>query len=149
MAKRPGNRPRQGKPTGPPRAARASRSVHKGEARRGRGSRNDRPALLIVLATSTSHLEDAVAVLIDLGIAATVIQTKPLSTVLRDEVPVFAGLASMLPRMPESRLVVSITTMGLADRALRLLSTGLQADGHGLFVATIALRGFFGSPGRS
>jgi hypothetical protein len=141
MAKRP--RPR--KPTAP---GPQPRSVHKGRARRARPARAARPALLIVLATTSAHLEEAVAVLIDMGIAATVIQTKPLTTVLRDELPVFAGLASLLPKMPESRLLVSITSIELADRALKMLSAEDSASRSGLFVATVALRGFIGSLGK-
>lgn len=145
MAKRSRPPARQRKPA---ETRGAARSVHKGKSRRSSAPRADRPALLIVLATNMAHLEEAVAVLIDMGLAATVIQTKPLTTVLREEIPVFAGLASLLPKMPESRLLVSITTTGLADRALRLLSKAASPDGHGLFVATVALRGFFGALGK-
>lgn len=147
MAKRPPPRPR--KPSGASTPGSSPRSAHKGQARPSPASRGEPPALLIVLATNMPHLEEAVAVLIDMGIAATVIQTKPLTTVLRDEIPVFAGLASMLPKMPESRLLVSITTTRLADRALKLLSAAASPGLPGLFVATVALRGFFGTVGKA
>lgn len=94
-------------------------------------------ALLIVLAQDNATLDRVVTALIDLGIQTTVIESKPLSTVLRTELPIFSGLASLLPPTPDGRLLLSVTTATLADRAVRLLSGG---DARPRFLGTIALR---------
>lgn len=99
----------------------------------------DRRVLLIVLVADAADLERVVSVLIDLGIAASVVESKPLSNVLRNELPIFSGLASLLPAKPEGRLVLSLTTAQDADRAAALLAAGI-AEGPSLLVASIALR---------
>lgn len=139
MAKRPLARRKRTSP---------SRTRGRAPARTASPRTSGRPALLIVLATDLAHFEKSVTVLIDMGLAATVIQTRPLSSVLREEIPMFAGLASLLPRMPESRLLISITTTKQADRALAMLSSESGDSRDGIFVATMPLRGFFGPLGK-
>jgi hypothetical protein len=84
--------------------------------------------LLLVLATSPGALEDVVSTLIDLGIASTVLQTRALSSVLRDELPIFSGLASMLPLAPDGRLLMSVTAAPIAARALRLFAAARPGE---------------------
>ncbi len=117
-------------------AAARLRRVHRPSRTRAKA---DAPVLLVVLAANNTALEEAVPVLIDLGLATTVLHAKPLSSVLREEIPVFAGLASLLPQAPESRMLLSVTTAGTAAKALKLLSSS-----GGLFIATLAVQGWAG-----
>lgn len=93
-------------------------------------------ALLIVLARDASGLRGALEVLIDLGISATVIEAHPLSTILRKEVPLFSGLASLLPETPDGRLVLCLTSIDEAERAADLLAEMRRAE-HGLIIAVL------------
>jgi nitrogen regulatory protein P-II 1 len=70
--------------------------------------------LLILIARNDEAFDPLVTGLLDVGITgATVVDSRGLSALLRDEMPIFAGLASLLPRSTGSKVVVSITT---ADR---------------------------------
>lgn len=122
------------------RAASAARATRRHAAR---PRKRESGVLLLVLVSDARALEQAVAVLVDLGLAATVLESRPLSTVLRTELPIFSGLASLLPQAPDGRLLVSIASSALADRASRQLSRG-EARARPTIVATIGLRNISG-----
>ncbi|MBX3353249.1 MAG: hypothetical protein KF684_09970 [Phycisphaeraceae bacterium] len=66
--------------------------------------------LLIIIASSPTQLDDIITVLLDLGLpGATVIESKGLGAILRQEMPIFAGLASLIPDQTGSRLILSVT----------------------------------------
>lgn len=66
--------------------------------------------LLVIIASSPTQLDDIITVLLDLGLpGATVIESKGLGAILRQEMPIFAGLASLIPDQTGSRLILSVT----------------------------------------
>ncbi|MFG0331386.1 MAG: hypothetical protein ACF8PN_15975 [Phycisphaerales bacterium] len=78
--------------------------------------------LLIMVARSESALDEIVTGLLDVGITgATVIESKGLGAILRQEMPMFAGLASFLPQHTGSRVVLSLTTPDHIERLNRFL----------------------------
>lgn len=98
------------------------RSAAKTPAPTSRSRRIGRKAeasLLVTVVTSNEALQDVVTTLLDLDLGGTVVDCKGLLAVLRDEMPIFGGLAAMLPeRATGSRVVFSLTTRALARRAL-------------------------------
>ncbi|MGP1308908.1 MAG: hypothetical protein ACTS27_01770 [Phycisphaerales bacterium] len=73
--------------------------------------------LLIVIASSPAQLDDVITVVLDLGIpGATVIESKGLGAILRQEMPIFAGLASLIPDQTGSRLIFSVSPKDKAQQ---------------------------------
>lgn len=77
--------------------------------------------VLVVLLVPRGTLADTVAALLDVGAAATALDTRGLAEVIKREVPLFAGIAEPLPIAPEGRLLISLTTRGCADQLLKAL----------------------------
>lgn len=83
--------------------------------------------LLVVIASNPSVLDELVTALLDIGITgATVIESKGLGTILREEMPIFAGLASMLPENTASRVLLSVTTRRFADAVIEYMEKELK-----------------------
>lgn len=78
--------------------------------------------LLIVIASSHAQLDDLITVILDLGIpGATVIESKGLGAILRQEMPIFAGLASLIPDQTGSRVILSVLPRDRADQFFELI----------------------------
>lgn len=70
--------------------------------------------LLVLIARSESAFDPLVTGLLDVGISgATVVESRGLAAILRQDLPIFAGLAAFLPQSTGSRMVVSLCS---ADR---------------------------------
>lgn len=78
--------------------------------------------LLVVIASSPEQLDDIITVILDLGIpGATVIESKGLGAILRQEMPIFSGLASLIPDQTGSRLILSVAPEDKAERFFELM----------------------------
>lgn len=67
--------------------------------------------LLILIARNEESFDPLATGLLDAGITgATVVDSKGLGAIIREEMPMFAGLAALLPRETGSRILVSVTT---------------------------------------
>jgi hypothetical protein len=84
--------------------------------------------LLVLIVGSAAAFDDVLTGLLDIGVAGTVIESKGLMALLREEMPVFGGLASMLPDNTGSKVVVSATQRFLADRVFDLLESEFSAQ---------------------
>lgn len=76
--------------------------------------------LLVVVVPSGTLFEAVVTGLLDIGLAGTVVDGKGLMAVIREEMPVFGGLASMLPSGAGTRVVLSAATQEQAREVLRM-----------------------------
>lgn len=66
--------------------------------------------LLVMIARSEAALDELVTGMLDVGITgATVVESKGLGAILRQDMPMFAGLAALLPQHTGSRVVISLT----------------------------------------
>lgn len=84
--------------------------------------------LLILVARSDDAFDPLVTGLLDVGITgATVIESRGLGAIVREDMPIFAGLAALLPQTTGSKLVLAITS---ADRiaALGRFLAEMRAD---------------------
>jgi len=77
--------------------------------------------LLILIIANPASFDDIVTALLDIGISATILQSKGLMAFLREEMPIFSGLASMMPEVTGSRIILSATQTDLAQRVLEML----------------------------
>ena len=82
----------------------------------------DSHRLLIVIARDETVLDELVTGMLDVGITgATVVESKGLSAILRQDMPIFAGLAALLPPHTASRVILSITTHETVQRFRRYI----------------------------
>ncbi len=84
--------------------------------------------LLIMIVGSAAAFDDVLTGLLDIGLAGTVIESKGLMALLREEMPVFGGLASMLPDNTGTKIIFSATQRFMADRAFDLVESEFKAD---------------------
>ncbi|MFO0828047.1 MAG: hypothetical protein U0572_07840 [Phycisphaerales bacterium] len=84
--------------------------------------------LLILIARNEEAFDPLVTGLLDVGITgATVIDSRGLGAVVREDMPIFAGLAALLPQSTGSKVIVSVTTPALIQRLGRYLDE-MRAD---------------------
>ncbi|MCA9310904.1 MAG: hypothetical protein KDA21_06840 [Phycisphaerales bacterium] len=82
--------------------------------------------LVVMIVSSPAILDDLVTGLLDIGLAATIVESKGLMALLREEMPIFGGLASMMPSSTGSRVALSLTTREMARRVFVFLEKELR-----------------------
>jgi hypothetical protein len=87
-----------------------------------------RLVLLVMIVANQGMLDDLVTAMLDLGIQGTIIESKGLMSILRDEMPIFSGLAAMIPQRTGSRVVLSVTASGEIDQVFSFLQNELDDD---------------------
>ncbi len=76
--------------------------------------------LLIGIARSESGFEQLVNVFLDAGVpGGTVVESRGLASILRQELPIFSGLAALLPAASGSRVLLAIAPASAAETVLR------------------------------
>lgn len=83
--------------------------------------------LLVMVITGGSVLDDVLTALLDIGVPGTVVESKGLMALMREEMPVFGGLASMLGSTTGSKVILSATTVALADQVFAFLEDEMKA----------------------
>lgn len=83
----------------------------------------DTHVLLVIVVPSGTLFEAVVTGLLDIGLAGTVIDGKGLMAVIREEMPIFGGLAAMLPSSSGTRVILSAATHDQSGEALRMFQT--------------------------
>lgn len=77
--------------------------------------------LLVLIVANPESFDDLVTGLLDIGVSATIVQSKGLMAFLREEMPVFSGLAAMMPDVTGSRIAFSVTGSDLAEQVMRFI----------------------------
>jgi len=78
--------------------------------------------LLITIARDETVLDELVTGMLDVGMSrATVLEAKGLSAILRQDMPIFAGLAALLPPHTGSRVILCVTDTKTLERYKRYL----------------------------
>ena len=79
------------------------------------GSNSD-AVLLFLVVSDPDALDRIITLLLDVGITgATVIESRGMGAIIREEMPIFSGLAPLLPARTGSRVIVSATSTSRAD----------------------------------
>ena len=66
--------------------------------------------LLVLVVPDADALDDLVTTMLDKGVPGTIIEGKGLMSFVREEMPIFSGLAAMMPKATGSHVVLSVTT---------------------------------------
>lgn len=129
MRRAGGARPKSRPPTAP--KAKETKRAHQADPKaRKRATKpaDTTPVLLLLLIPEPTSLAEIVPELIDLGIRATAIETKGLAALLRENLPMFSGVAAMLPEAPAGRLLICLTAESAARKVLALLAEHKRTD---------------------
>lgn len=84
--------------------------------------------MLVVIVRDRSALDELVTALLDFGVAGTIMESEGLMSVVREEMPVFSGLAALMPERTGSRVVVSATTRKQASSVFEYLEREVRAS---------------------
>lgn len=82
--------------------------------------------LLVVIVRDKSVLDELVTAMLDLGVAGTMVESRGLMAMVREEMPVFSGLAALMPERTGSRIVLSATTARLAGEVFAYLEAEIR-----------------------
>jgi len=78
--------------------------------------------LLVLIARTEESFDPVVTALLDAGITgATVLESRGIGAIIRSEMPIFAGLAALLPQATGSRVVLSVAQPERIEALLRFL----------------------------
>ncbi len=77
--------------------------------------------LVVAILGSQQAVEDVVTGLLDLGMGGTLLESKGLAALLREEMPIFSGLAALLPEASRTRTIMSVTTREKAAALLKVV----------------------------
>jgi len=83
--------------------------------------------LVVVIVGAQQALDDVVTALLDLGMGGTLLESKGLAALLREEMPIFSGLAAMLPESSRTRTIISVTTREKATQLLTMLEKTVKS----------------------
>ena len=76
--------------------------------------------LLVMIARDEASFDELVTGMLDVGLeGATVVDSKGIGAILRRDLPIFAGLAALLPEHTGSRIAFSLTTPQRIDAMKR------------------------------
>lgn len=78
--------------------------------------------LLVVILDQPSLLDPLLTGFLDVGVqGATVIESRGMGSIVRQEMPIFAGLAGLFPEATGSRLVLSVLPAARVEEAARVI----------------------------
>ena len=76
--------------------------------------------MLLLIARNEDAFDPLITGFLDVGITgATIIESRGIGAVIREDMPFFAGLAALLPQHTGSRMLVSVTTPDRIEGLLR------------------------------
>lgn len=116
-----------------------------GEAAVGEDASQEK-VLMVMVVSSHATLDDMLTGLLDLAVPGTVLESKGLMAIMRQEMPIFGGLASMLPETTGSRVVISMTTREKAQQVFEFLRKEI-AEPDWPVVCTVRMDDAFGLRG--
>ena len=67
------------------------------------------PKLAVIILDEPELLDDLLMGLVDLGVkGATVVDSRGMGQIIRQDIPIFTGLASLFPETSQSQLILSV-----------------------------------------
>ena len=90
--------------------------------------------LLVIITRNKSSLDELITGLLDIGITgATVVESRGLAAIVREDMPMFAGLAELLPQATGSRVILSLAPQPFVDM-LQSFVNEMKADDRPLVI---------------
>ena len=91
------------------------------------GMAPDGRVLIVLISTDPSQLDALITALLDIGLTrATVVESKGMSALLREEMPIFAGLASLMPERTGGKVLLAATTRRMAESVFAYVEEELK-----------------------
>lgn len=79
--------------------------------------------LVIVILDDPQLVEDLIMGLVELGVkGATVVESRGMGEIIRQDMPVFAGLATLFPKTTHSMMVMSLMPAELVEASFDLVN---------------------------
>ena len=85
---------------------------------------NEKPnhKLLLIILDHAELVDEILTGFLDIGVpGATVVESRGMGSIIRQEMPMFAGLASLFPEHTGSRIVLSVMPQELVDAVLEMV----------------------------
>lgn len=102
---------------------------------------SDGRVLLVVIASDPNAMDDLLTALLDIGLTgATVVESKGMAAVLREEMPIFAGLVALVPGATGSRMLFSVATTEQADRVVEFINEDDRSEARPIAVVLPVLQ---------
>ncbi len=103
----------------------------------------DAKRLLVMIARDEETFDELVTGMLDVGLeGATIVESKGIGAVLRLDMPIFAGLAALLPQRTGGRVVFSVTSIERIE-ALKRFIDEMPSDRRPILVV-LPVEGVFG-----
>lgn len=81
-----------------------------------------RQKLFLIILDRAELIDDLLTGFLDIGVpGATVVESRGMGSIIRQEMPVFAGLASLFPEHTGSRIIISVIPEDLVDTVFALV----------------------------
>ncbi len=81
-----------------------------------------RRKLMVIILDQPALVDELLTGFLDLGVrGATVVESRGMGSIIRQDMPIFAGLASLFPENTGSRMVLSVMAESLIDRVFSLV----------------------------
>lgn len=78
--------------------------------------------LMVIILDQPQLVDELITGFLDIGVkGATVIESRGMGQIIRQDMPVFAGLASLFPTATGSRMVMSVMPRSLVDPVYELV----------------------------
>lgn len=78
--------------------------------------------MLIVILDQPALVDELITGFLDIGVrGATVIESRGMGQIIRQDMPIFAGLATLFPQSSGSRMVISVMPETLVDATFELV----------------------------
>jgi hypothetical protein len=83
--------------------------------------------LLVVILDQETLVEQLVAGFLELGVpGATVVESRGMGQIVREDLPVFAGMAKLFPQTTGSRMILSVLAAAQAAEVMALVNEIIQ-----------------------
>lgn len=93
----------------------------------GEGLAPEDRVLVVLISSDPNQLDALITALLDIGLTrATVVESKGMSALLREEMPIFAGLASLMPERTGSKVLLAASTRKLAGAVFDYIEEELK-----------------------
>lgn len=78
--------------------------------------------LMVIIVDQPDLVDEVVTGFLDIGVrGATIIESRGMGQIVRQDMPIFAGLASLFPETTGSRMIISVMPADLVDRVTELV----------------------------
>ena len=78
--------------------------------------------LLLIILDRAELVDDLLTGFLDVGVpGATVLESRGMGSIIRQEMPIFAGLASLFPEHTGSRVIVSVLPESVIDKVYEVI----------------------------